>query len=81
MKTYISDVLDQLSIIIKATTKTLLDKSGKESMKIRRIKTLAIEKYKTVNELNPNFMKTILTSKTNSKVRPFDLLVKNCNTE
>ena len=26
-------------------------------------------------------MKTIFTSKTNSRVRPFDLLVKNCNTE
>ena len=26
-------------------------------MKIRRIKTLAIEIFKTVNELNPNFMK------------------------
>ena len=48
--------------------KTLLDKSGKESMKIRRIKTLATEIFKTVNELNPNFMKNIFTSKTNSRV-------------
>ena len=47
-------------------------------MKIRRIKTLAIEIFKTVNELNPNFIKTIFTSKTNSR---FDLLVKNRNTE
>ena len=30
---------------------------------IRRIKTLAIEIFKTVNELKPNFMKTIITSK------------------
>ena len=29
---------------------------------------------------NPNFMKTIFTSRTNSRVRPFDLLVKNHNT-
>ena len=50
-------------------------------MKIRRIKTLAIEIFKTVNKLNPNFMKTIFTSKTNSIVWPFYLLVKNCNTE
>ena len=50
-------------------------------MKIRRIKTLAIEIFKTVNELNPNFMKTIFTSKTNSRVRSFELLVKNRNTE
>ena len=50
-------------------------------MKIRRIKTLAVEIFKPVNELNPNFMKNIFTSKTNSRVRPFDLLVKNRNTE
>ena len=61
--------------------KTLLDKSGKEYMKIRKIKRLAIEIFKTVNELNPNFMKTIFTSKTNSRSRPIDLLVKNRNTE
>ena len=41
----------------KSDYKTLLDQSGKKSMKIRRIKTLAIEIFKTVNELNPNFMK------------------------
>ena len=65
----------------KSDYKTLLDKSGKESMKIGRIKTLAIEIFKNVNELNPNLMKTIFTSMTNSRVRPFDLLVKNRNTE
>ena len=50
-------------------------------MKIRRIKTLAIEIFNTVKELNPNFMKAIFTSKTNARVRTFDLLVKNDNTE
>ena len=35
-------------------------------MKIRRIKTLPIEIFKTANQLNPNFMKIIFTSKTNS---------------
>ena len=65
----------------KSDCKNLLDKSGKESMKIRRIKTLAIEIFKTVHELNPNFMETLFTSKTNFRVRPFDLLVKNRNTE
>ena len=33
----------------KSDYKTFLDKSGKESMKNRRIKTLAIEIFKTVN--------------------------------
>ena len=52
----------------KSDYKTLRDKSGKESMKIRRIKTLAIEIFKTANEINPNFIKNIFTSKTNSRV-------------
>ena len=50
-------------------------------MKIRKIKTLATEIFKTVNELNPNFMKTIFKSKTNPRVRPFNLLAKNHNTK
>ena len=50
-------------------------------MKIRRTETFAIGIFKTFNELNPNFMKNIFTSKKNSRVRPFDLLVKNRNTE
>ena len=57
---------------LKSDYKTLLDKSGKESMKIRRIKTLAIETFKTVNELNPNFMKNILRLK---QTLEFDLLI------
>ena len=65
----------------KSDYKTLLDKSGTDSVKIMRIKTLAIEIFKTVNELNTNFRKTIFTSKTNCRARPFDLLVKNRNTE
>ena len=33
-------------------------------MRIRRIKTLAIEIFKTVNEVNPNFMKAIFSFET-----------------
>ena len=65
----------------KSDYKTLLDITGKESMKIRRIKTLATEIFKTVNELNHNFMKTIFTSKTHFRVWTFVLLVKNRDTE
>ena len=50
-------------------------------MKIGRIETLASGIFKTVNELNPNFMKNVFMSKKNSRVRPFDLLVKNRYTE
>ena len=60
--------------MIQIDYKTFLNKSRKEFMKISRIKTLAIEIFKTVNELNPNSMKTI------SRVQLFDLLVKNLNT-
>ena len=59
----------------KSDYKTLLDKSGKESMKIRRIKTLPNEIFKTVNVLNSNFMKNIFTSKKNSKILEFELLI------
>ena len=34
----------------KSVCKTLLDKSSKESMKIRRINTLTIKIFKTVND-------------------------------
>ena len=40
-------------------------------MKIGRTKTLAIEIFKTANELNHNFNKTIFASKTKSRVWPF----------
>ena len=52
----------------KSDYKTLLDKIGKESMKIKRKKTLAIKIFKLFNESNPNLMKTIFTSKANSRV-------------
>ena len=51
----------------KNDEKTPQDNSGKESMTIRRIKTLVIEIFKTVNELNSNFMKNMFMSKTNSR--------------
>ena len=52
----------------KSDQKTLLDKRGKESLKIGITKTLAIEIFKTANELNHNFNKTIFASKTKSRV-------------
>ena len=44
-------------------------------MKIRRIKTLPNEIFKTVNVLNSNVMKNIFTSKKNSKILEFELLI------
>ena len=54
------------------TYETLLKISGTSTMQIKRIKQLAIEIFKTVNNLNPDFMKNIFTttSKQNARVRP-----------
>ena len=48
----------------------LLRKRGKVIMKIKRIGVLANDVFKTVNNLNPNYMKDILTPKLHPKVKP-----------
>ena len=58
----------------------LLRKSGKVTMEIERLRVLAIEIFKKVNNLNPNYMKDIFTPKLHPKVRPNDILVKHHNT-
>ena len=57
----------------------LLEKSKKPSMEIKRLRNLATEIFKTVNNLNPSFMKNIFTSKENAKVRPNNIVVKSHN--
>ena len=39
--------------------KELLDVTKNSTMEIRRLRTLALEIFKTVNNLNPDFMKDI----------------------
>ena len=56
---------------------TLLKSSRTSTMQIKRMKQLAIEIFKTVNNLNPDFMKNMFTSKQNAQIRPHDLLVRN----
>ena len=46
-------------------------------MEIKRLRNLATEIFKTVN--NPSFMKNIFTSKENARVRPNSIVVKNHN--
>ena len=55
----------------------LLRKRGKVIMKIKRLGVLAKEVFKTVNNLNPNYMKDIFTPKLHPKVRPNDILFKH----
>ena len=58
----------------------LLRKSGKVTMEIKRLRVLVIEIFKTVNNLNPNYMKDTFTPKLHPKVRPNDILAKHHNT-
>ena len=38
---------------------SILNKSGKSTMEVKRLRTLALEVYKTVNNMNPEYMKEI----------------------
>ena len=49
-------------------------------MEIKRLRVVAIEIFKTVNNLNPNYTKDIFTPKLHPKVRPNDILIKRDNT-
>ena len=59
---------------------TLLRNSNKPTMEIRRLRTLAVEIFKTLNQINPPYMKNIFISKENSKVRQNDITVERINT-
>ena len=59
---------------------TLLRNSNKLRMEIQRLRTLAVEIFKTLNEINPPYMKNIFTPKENSKLRQSDIIVKRINT-
>ena len=58
----------------------LLRKRGKVIMKIKRLRVLANEVFKTANNLNRNYMKDIFTPKLHPKVRPNDIFSKHHNT-
>ena len=49
-------------------------------MKTRRLRTLAVEIFETLNEINPTHVKNIFTPKGNSKVRSNDIINKRINT-
>ena len=59
---------------------TLLHNSNKPIMEIQRLRTLAFEIFKSLNEINPPYMKNIFTPKENTKVRQNDIIVKRINT-
>ena len=51
-----------------------LHNSNKPTMEIQRLRTLAVEIFKTLNEINPPYMKNIFKPKENTKVRQNDTI-------
>ena len=45
-------------------------------MEIKRIRNLALEIFKKINDLNPSLMKSKFPAKLNARVRPNDILAK-----
>ena len=69
-----------LSMVLNGNTRDYqapLGKSKKISMEIKRLRNLVTETFKTINNLNPSFLKNIFTSKENASVRPSNIVVKN----
>ena len=58
----------------------LLVKAGKPSMELKRIRTLAIEIFKTLNDINPNYMKEIFHLSPYVTHKKHDLYVHGKNT-
>ena len=56
-----------------------LEKGKTSTMNVKKTRILATEIFKTINNLNPSFMKDIFTSKVNPKVLPNNLIVKRHN--
>ena len=51
----------------EASYEDLLSKRGKSTMNVRRLRTLCVEIYKTLNDLNPSFMNNIFKLKLNAR--------------
>ena len=58
----------------------LLHNSNKPTVEIQRLRTLAVKIFKTLNEINPPYIKNIFTPKENAKVRQNDIIIKRINT-
>ena len=58
----------------------LLKKPDKATMEMKRLRCLALEIFKTVNNLNPYYMKEIFSKTTNLTHRPLDINFNQNNT-
>ena len=59
----------------------LLQISGKPTIEIRQMRVLATEIFKTINDLNPVYMKEIFTLNTNRNPERKKLIVNTQNTK
>ena len=53
---------------------TFLKKSDKCSMEVRRLRTMALEIFKSLNDLNPSFMKNLFNKRNKINKRKNDLI-------
>ena len=51
----------------EAPYEDLLSKGGKSTMNVRKLRTLCVEIYRTLNDLNPSFMNDIFKLKINGR--------------
>ena len=58
---------------------TLLKKSEKCSMEVRRLRTMASEIFKSLNDLNPSFMKNLFNKRNNINRRKNNLIIHTRN--
>ena len=54
---------------------TILNENGESSLYLKRVRTMAHEIYKSLNGLNPTYMKELLKSREKTMRRPLDLYI------
>ena len=59
---------------------TLLKKSYKCSMELRRLRMMALEISKSLNDLNPSFIKELFNKRNNVRRRKNDIIIHTLNT-
>ena len=73
----------RLKLLYDNTTErydNLLGKTLQPSMEIKRLKTLATEIFKTLNDINPNYMKEIFYLSLHETYKKFDLFIHRRDT-
>ena len=69
-----------LACLLSCLPAYLLTNSNNTTMEMKRLRTLAVEIFKALNEINPPYVKNIFTPKENPKARHNDIMVKHINT-